>query len=137
MYVYAMLPLKGLLPLNVYSPQNAQLLLQFAPPFITHYSPFLSWYRQRSSLQPGYSRQRKIVACKIFAYTYKSLYASQLIEEKQGDLILRKMCESNMLCIQDIYHSSPKYNGIWQSKWQRFLNEFKPISPFVMRKARI
>ena len=39
MLVYAMLPLKGLLPLNTYSPQCAQLLLQFAPPPLPHTTP--------------------------------------------------------------------------------------------------
>ena len=49
------------------------------------------------------------------------LYALNLIEEKTRRFILLKMCELKMLCIQDMLHSSPKYNGIWQSKWQRFL----------------
>ena len=41
MLVYAMLPLKGLLPLNICSPQHAQLLQQFAPPLTIYYSPFM------------------------------------------------------------------------------------------------
>ena len=40
MYVYAMLPLNGLLPLNEYSPQQAQLLLQFATPLTIPTPPF-------------------------------------------------------------------------------------------------
>ena len=39
MYVQ-MLPLKGLLPLNKYSPQHAQLLLQFATPLTQPTPPF-------------------------------------------------------------------------------------------------
>ena len=40
MNVNAMLPLKGLLPLNVLSPQCAQLQQQFATPLTISYSPF-------------------------------------------------------------------------------------------------
>ena len=38
MFVYAMLPLKELPPLNICSPQHAQLLQQFAPP-LPHTTP--------------------------------------------------------------------------------------------------
>ena len=62
MNVYAMLPLKGLLPINVLSPQYAQLQQQFATPLTTSYSLFLSWYRQMSSPQPGHLSQKEIVA---------------------------------------------------------------------------
>ena len=41
-----------------------------------------------------------------------------------------------MLCMQDMLHSNPKAMVFGKANDKGFLEEFKPISPFVMNKSK-